>query len=193
MLSGLILAAGESKRMEGKPKALLLIDGESFLERIINNMSKADIGELVVVLGADHEKIEAKVNMMCARIVINRNWKQGQLSSLQAGINSLSPLSEGVLFTLVDHPLVRTSTYVELAERWKENRDRVIVASYQGRKGHPTIFPRRLYRNILEEEHPFGARSIIKNEGSSVLFVQVDDPGVVQDIDTIEDYRRLIG
>jgi molybdenum cofactor cytidylyltransferase len=193
MLSGLILAAGESKRMEGRPKALLLIDGESFLGRIINRMSNADIGELVVVLGADHERIEAEVNMRGARTVINRNWKQGQFSSLRTGINSLSIFSEGVLFTLVDHPLVRTSTYVELAERWKENRERVVVPSYEGRKGHPTIFPRRLYRHILEDEYPLGARSIIKNEGSSVLFVRVDDPGVIQDIDTVEDYRRLTG
>jgi CTP:molybdopterin cytidylyltransferase MocA len=110
MLSGLILAAGESKRMEGRPKALLLIDGESFLGRIINRMSNADIGELVVVLGADHERIEAEVNLGGARRVINKNWKQGQLSSLRIGIKSLSTFSEGVLFTLVDHPLVRTST-----------------------------------------------------------------------------------
>lgn len=192
MLSGMILAAGESRRMEGRVKALLLIDGESFLERIINSMSNADIGELVVVLGADHEKIEAEVNMMCARIVINKNWEQGQLSSLRAGINNLSSSSEGVLFTLVDHPLVKVSTYVELAERWKEKKENIVIPSYRGRKGHPTIFPRRLYRNILEGEYQLGARNIIKNEGSSVLFVQVDDPGVVQDIDTIEDYRRLI-
>jgi molybdenum cofactor cytidylyltransferase len=82
---------------------------------------------------------------------------------------------------------------VELAERWKVNRERVVVPSYQGRKGHPTIFPSRLYRHILEDEYPLGAKSIIKNEGNSVLFVQVDDPGVIQDIDTFEDYRRLIG
>jgi molybdenum cofactor cytidylyltransferase len=125
--------------------------------------------------------------------VINRNWKLGQLSSLRTGISNLSSSSEGVLFTLVDHPLVKASTYIELAERWKEKRENVVIPSYQGRKGHPTIFPKRLYRSILEEELPMGARSIIKKEGSSVLFIQVDDPGVVQDIDTIEDYRRLVG
>ncbi len=191
MLSGLILSAGESQRMDGKLKALLMFEGKTFLERIMATMSEAGIGELVVVLGAEHEKIERKVRLKNVRVVINKSWEEGQLSSLQLGIRKLSPESEGVLFTLVDHPLVKSSTYVTLVERWKKDRGRIVVPTFMGRKGHPTILPHRLYPMILEGELPEGARSVIRSEGDSVAFVPVDDPGVVQDVDTPEDYRRL--
>lgn len=191
MLSGLILSAGESQRMDGKLKALLMFEGKTFLERIMATMSEAGIGELVVVLGAEHESIERKVRLKNVRVVINKSWEEGQLSSLQLGIRKLSPESEGVLFTLVDHPLVKSSTYVTLVERWKKDRGRIVVPTFMGRKGHPTILPHRLYPMILEGELPEGARSVIRSEGDSVAFVPVDDPGVVQDVDTPGDYRRL--
>jgi len=126
------------------------------------------------------------------KVVLNRDWKKGQLSSLREGIKNLSPESEGLLFTLVDHPLVERRTYAKLISRWKEKSDRIVIPTYMGRKGHPAIFPKRLYKNLLEEELTGGARELIYREIDSVIFVPVSDSGVVSDIDNLEDYNRII-
>jgi molybdenum cofactor cytidylyltransferase len=98
-----------------------------------------------------------------------------------------------MLFTPVDHPLVQGATYEVLIEQWRLNPDRIVIPRYGGRKGHPAIFPSRLYGPLLRDELPGGARDLIYREMESVLFVPVSDPGVIQDIDTPEDYRQLIG
>ncbi len=193
MLSAVILAAGQSSRMGNSIKALLTVDGVTFLEKIINNISETDVGEIVVVLGAHFKKIIETLHLENIKVVRNEDWKKGQLSSLRAGIKNLAGRSQGVLFTLVDHPLVKKTTYRRLVEVWKKDRTKIVVPSYRGRKGHPAIFPEVLYDKVLNEELPDGARGIIKKEIESVKFVPVQDGGVVEDIDTINDYKRLTG
>ena len=191
MLSAVVLAAGESKRMNGRIKALLPIEGTTFIERITEFLFRAPVDEVVVVLGAAHETVRAKASLGEAVVLINENWERGQLSSLRLGVQNLSPRSDGVIFTPVDHPFVRESTYEVLIAVWKKNPERVVVPVCSGRKGHPALFPRRVYGALLHDELPNGARDIIYREKGSVIFVPVDDPGVVRDVDTPEDYRRM--
>ena len=97
MLSAVILAAGQSSRMGNSIKALLKVDGVSFLERIINNLMETDVGEIVVVLGAHCNKIIETVKLENIKVVRNEDWETGQLSSLRAGIKNLDRRSRGVL------------------------------------------------------------------------------------------------
>ena len=193
MLSALVLAAGKSERMGVYIKALLPIDGTTFIGKIISSLSKTECGELLVVLGADQEKIQQMMENERVKILTNSDWKTGQLSSLKVGIKNLSPQSEGMLFTLVDHPLVKLQTYCALIDVWKNNKHRIIVPTYNGRGGHPTIFPKRLYSKLLEEILPEGARSIIREEKSSVVYVPVEDQGILKDIDSPKDFEQFIG
>ena len=193
MLSAVVLAAGESKRMNGRIKALLPIEGTTFIERITACLLRASVDEIIVVLGAAHETVRGKVSLGEAVILINENWERGQLSSLRLGVQNLSTRSEGVLFTPVDHPFVTESTYEVLISVWKEHKEHVVVPAFMGRKGHPALFPRRLYGALLRDDLPNGARDILYREKESVIFVPVGDPGVVQDVDTPEDYRRMTG
>jgi len=151
------------------------------------------LDEVLVVTGHAHEKIRASVKLQGARLLFNADWQSGQLSSLRTAVRALSPESEGMLFTPVDHPLVNVSSYRALIERWNEQRDRMVIPRYEGRKGHPAIFPSRLYRPLLHDDLEGGARDLIYREMDRVLFVPVNDQGVIEDIDTPEDYRRLIG
>jgi molybdenum cofactor cytidylyltransferase len=137
--------------------------------------------------------IEREVRMSNATPVLNSEWQGGQLSSLRVGIQNLSRQSSGVLFTPVDHPLVREETYALLIELWNRDRTRIVIPKYMDRKGHPAIFPQRVFKRVLHGVLPNGAREIIYEEWDSVAFIPVDDPGVVWDIDTPEDYERLIG
>jgi molybdenum cofactor cytidylyltransferase len=193
VLSAVILAAGASRRMSRYPKALLPVEGSTFLERTIECADQPEIGELYVVLGAGAEQIVAAVQPGRARFVLNEGWKSGQLGSLRFGVRHLSERSEGVLFTPVDYPLVRKSTFGALISFWMGNRDRIVLPSYRGRKGHPALIPRRLFGVLLNEELPGGARDIFEKERESVCLVELSDPGVVRDVDTPEDYRRYIG
>jgi CTP:molybdopterin cytidylyltransferase MocA len=193
LLSSVVLAAGESKRMGSLLKALLPLRESTFLEVVVKTMMEAGSDEVLVVTGHAHEKIRASVKLPGARLLVNVDWKNGQLSSLQTAVRALSPESEGMLFTPVDHPLVDVSTYRTLIERWNEQCDRMVIPRYEGRKGHPAIFPSRLYKPLLHDDLEGGARDLIYCEIDRVLFVPVNDPGVIEDIDTPEDYRRLIG
>jgi CTP:molybdopterin cytidylyltransferase MocA len=174
-------------------KALLPLGGSTFVETVVRTMVGAGLEEVVVVLGHEHERIIDEVRLPEARVEINEEWRQGQLSSLRAAIRALSPGSEGMIFTPVDHPLVELSTYMKLIERWKDSPWSIVIPRCGGRKGHPAIFPSRLYEVLLNEKLPGGARDLIYREFSAVQFVPVSDTGVITDIDTPDDYRRLIG
>jgi CTP:molybdopterin cytidylyltransferase MocA len=193
MLSFVVLAAGEARRMGELIKPLLPLRGMTFLEVIVLNMIDAGAGECLVVTGHAHEEIENSVHLPAARFLVNGEWKSGQLSSLQTALRALPPDSEGMLFTPVDHPLVQLSTYRLLKKRWEEQRERMVIPRYQGRKGHPAIFPRRLFDPLLRGHLEGGARDLIYREMDRLHFVDLDDPGVINDIDTPDDYRRLIG
>jgi molybdenum cofactor cytidylyltransferase len=193
LLSSVVLAAGEARRISPYLKPLLLLQGITFLEGIVHTMIRAGADEFLVVVGHKHERITAAVQLPEARFLVNDAWRNGQLSSLRTAVRALSPESEGMLFTPVDHPLVSLSTYRMLIERWMVDRDSLVIPRYKGRKGHPAIFPARLYGALLHDELQGGARDLIYGEMESVMFVPVQDPGVINDIDTPEDYRRLIG
>ena len=191
MLSGIILSAGESRRMGGRVKALLDLNGKTFVENIIENMSDISLGELILVLGAHSDEIRDRVKRYNIKIVINDNWKNGQIESLRAGIRNLSSECEGAMFTLVDHPMVALSTYNKLVDIWSGDKSSIVLPSYNMRKGHPAIFPRFLFDAVLSREFPGGARDILKENREIIRFVTVDDPGIVKDVDTMEDYNRL--
>lgn len=191
MLSGIILSAGESSRMPGRVKALLVLNGKTFIENIIENMSDIPLGELILVLGAHSDEIRDRVKGYKIKIVVNDNWKEGQIESLRTGIRNLSSKCEGFMFTLVDHPLVTLFTYKILVEIWVCDKSRIVLPSYNMRKGHPAIFPGFLFDEILSRKLPGGAREILKENREIIRFVTVDDPGIVKDIDTIEDYNSL--
>jgi CTP:molybdopterin cytidylyltransferase MocA len=193
LLSAVVLAAGEARRMNPYHKPLLPLRGVTFLEGIVHIMIQAGADEFLVVIGHEHERITAAVQLPEVRFVFNEAWRSGQLSSLRTAVRALSPESEGMLFTPVDHPLVSLSTYRILIEQWLKDKDRLVIPRHGGRKGHPAIFPARLYGPLLHEELQGGARDLIYREMESVLFMNVGDPGVIHDIDTPDDYRRLIG
>ncbi len=193
MLSALILAGGKSKRMGPILKALLPLSGRTFLEKIIEDLSRTECGELIVVLGAECEKVLERTVLSRAHVVINEEWESGQLSSLRAGINECAPESEGVLFTLVDHPLVRESTYLSMIEAWRTNKDMIVIPTYKGKRGHPALFPHTIYSRLLHDPLPDGARGVFRDGKSPLRQIEVNDPGILMDIDTLQDYKRYVG
>ncbi len=192
MISGILLAAGESRRM-GSPKALLYYRGQTFIERICTAFLTAGVDELVVVLGAHAEVLRpALPSHPKLRSIVNSRYFLGQLSSLMTGIGALSPESEAVIVNLVDHPLVTAETIKALIDSYREAPLPILIASYQGRRGHPVLFSSQVYGEILAAPLDRGAKVIVRKDPSRVRELQLNDPGILADIDTPEDYARYV-
>jgi molybdenum cofactor cytidylyltransferase len=185
--AGLILAAGESRRM-GSPKALLPYRGETFLDTLAGLLA-VRCTPVIVVLGAGAGEIRTRVTRP-ATFVVNPDFKRGQTSSMQCGLRAVPAHARGVLFTLVDHPAVASSTIDTLLA---EPRPMVRVPRYQGRRGHPIWFSRELIAEFLALPETGAARDLVHSHAAETEYLDVDDPGIVADIDGVEDYRKLTG
>jgi molybdenum cofactor cytidylyltransferase len=191
MIAGLILAAGESSRM-GTPKATLAYRGQTFLELIVATLRTAGLERIVVVLGHRAEDIRRQVKIEPAQVVINPDYRSGQTSSLQAGLRSLvADDLEGVLLCLVDHPVVAVATVESIVTSFRTCGAPVVIPTYQGRRGHPVLLGRQVIEELLGLSADAGADSVVRRYRPATQYVEVEDRGVVIDVDDPEDYRRL--
>ena len=186
--AGIILSAGESRRM-GRDKALLEYRRTTFLGRIIAVLEPR-VEPLVVVLGHHAEAIRQAVPSG-PRVVVNANYQAGMLTSLQTGIRELPPDTEAALFTLVDHPAVAEETVELLIGEWAKAKPLIAIPRHGGRRGHPVIVKRQVLDEILALGPESSAKDVIRSHRDRTLFVDVDDPGVLYDIDLPEQYERL--
>lgn len=185
--AGLILSAGESRRM-GSPKALLDCGGQSFLDRLILLFS-AFCAPVVIVLGHEAGTIRAGLrHSEKARIVVNRNYPLGQLSSMQCGLEAVPAECGGALFTLVDHPAVRAETIRRILDKAASS---LVIPRYEGRPGHPIWIGRGLFADFLSLPADSQARAVIQRRATGIDHVDVNDPGILDDIDDPAAYRRL--
>jgi molybdenum cofactor cytidylyltransferase len=189
--AGLILAAGESRRM-GSPKALLLYQGRTFLDTLIALLA-ARCSPVIAVLGANADEIRrglAGDTASRATFVINPDYRSGQTSSMHCGLRALPATSEGILFTLTDHPAVAASTIDALLA---PPRPLIRVPRFEGRRGHPVWFSRALAAEFLALPVDGAARDVVYGHKSETEYLDVNDPGIVADIDDPAAYRELIG
>jgi molybdenum cofactor cytidylyltransferase len=191
MIAGLILAAGESSRM-GTDKALLIYRGRTFLEGIIATLNESGISRIVVVLGHHAEDIRRTVNLRGAEVVVNQNYSQGQTSSLQAGLQALiSPELEAILLCLVDHPAASAQTIRELIAGFRKSPSTVVIPTYRNQRGHPVLIARALFDELLQLGTEAGANSVIRRHRPQTSLIEVEDPGVLVDVDDPEAYQKL--
>jgi len=217
-VAGLILAAGESRRM-GFPKALLRYRDETFLDTLIG-LFAARCQPVIVVLGAHSDRIRERT-LRPATFAINADYQRGQTSSMQCGLRAVPADADGVLFTLVDHPAIAPATLDALVggrlqahsltearplgrapigeKRPQAGVDRLKpvpllrVPRHQGRHGHPIWFARELIAEFLELGEGGAAREIVRSHAAQTEFLDVDDPGILADIDDAAAYGRLTG
>jgi molybdenum cofactor cytidylyltransferase len=191
MIVAVILSAGESSRM-GRPKALLPIDGVRFVEKIVSTLKSTNVGNIIVVLGHNAEAIRRKISDLPVTILINHDYKQGQLSSLQVAIRHLESSGgsvDGILVHLVDHPYIEAKLVNLMIDRFYETKKLIVVPRFQDRRGHPVIFARALFSELLAAGTDQGAKPVVRAHRDDTLEIDTDDKGVLIDIDTPEEYR----
>lgn len=181
----------------GTPKPLLAAaDGRSFIECSAGTLAAAGLADIVVVTGASHPLVAAVLEdagfVNPPRVIRNPDPSRGQLSSLLAGLEALPPDADGALVTLVDVPLVSTATVRAVIDSWIARRAPIVRPAIGDRHGHPVIFDRRVFAALRDAPPDEGAKRVVHDLESEVENVAVEDEGCLIDIDTPEDYRRVI-
>ncbi len=186
-IGGILLAAGKSTRMPGELKQLVSISGVPLARRCAEILIKGGISPLVIVIPPRNEALSGSFSGMPAMVVENHKNGDGMSSSLIKGMEHLGGDIDGVAIALADMPLIRPGTVRLLVEGYAGTERNIVYPVYRGKRGHPVLF------NLLKYRHRIGgltgdagARTIIKENPRDLCEIEVDDPGVIFDIDTHE-------
>ena len=192
MIAGLILAAGESRRM-GRDKALLTLRGRTFLETIVGNLRAAGIEKITVVLGHHADAIQRAVDLAAVQVVVNDDYQRGQTSSLQRGLaTAIADSPEAVVLCLVDHPAISAEVITKLSERFELTHLPVTIPTYQGERGHPVVISEELFPELLALPSGQPANTVIRKYRDATQFVEVTDRSILLDVDEPETYERMV-
>lgn len=192
MINAIVLAAGESKRM-GKPKPLLRFGDTTFLGQIVSVLQLSKVDRITVVLGAEAETVQRSVDLSGTDVVINKEYRKGQLSSLIAGLRSVPPETDAILLCLVDNPFVTSEIVNRMVSAFRETKDAIVVPVFNKKRGHPAMFPRSLFEALLNAPAQEGARHVVYSNEEKVREIETSESAVRVGIDTPADYRSYFG
>jgi len=173
------------------PKALLRYNNKTFLEIISEKLFFSGTGKVFIVLGYYADVIKKEINFEKETIIINPEPGRGQLSSLHTAIGHMPDEVTAIMVTLADLPLIDISTFRKLIQSWSLKSNMIHVPVTDNRRGHPVIFPRRFFNDLLLAPPEAGARYVVRNNPASVMEVDVRDKYIFRDFDTMEDYRVI--
>jgi CTP:molybdopterin cytidylyltransferase MocA len=186
-----VLAAGAGRRMGGRPKALLTLDSESFLARVVRTCRDGGCDEIWVVAPPEPPAVLALVRLLRARSVVNSAPERGMFSSVQVGVRTVTEsraAAADVLVFPVDHPRVQASTVgALLAARARATVRNWIRPVYEGRGGHPILIPGSATTGLLDRDPHEPLRDALRGIGLEPLDVPVDDPGILANVNVLGD------
>ena len=191
MVSAILLAAGQSKRM-GEPKQLMPFGQSTILEQATDNLLNSAVDEVIVVLGYRAEEMKKTIAAKPVKIVINPNYQQGMSTSITAGLNLIDSQAQAVMLALGDQPSVNSQIINRLIEEFYHHDKGIVLPTYHGKRGHPTIFAIKYKPELLKLTGDVGAREIIKDHPQDILEVVADSESVISDIDTKSDYQSQL-
>jgi CTP:molybdopterin cytidylyltransferase MocA len=189
---GIVLAAGEGRRMGG-PKALLPLGDSSFLDHACRLLARPGVAAVVAVIGAEADRVRAEARLSGeVTVVENETWREGMLSSVWRGLDAAEALgAEAVLLHPVDHPLTTPPT-VDRVTAALERGAFAAVPTHDDRRGHPGGFGPEALAPLRAASPEQGARAVLAAHAPRVVHVE-GDPGCLVGVNTPDDYRRLRG
>ena len=192
-VGAIILAGGSSTRM-GKAKQLLPLGESTVLERTIANVRGAEVNEIVLVLGASAEVIRRQLPsslLQGLNVVVNQAYGEGMSSSLRAGISALDQGTEATLIVLGDQPFIRPRTMDQVIKAYRRDQAQIVIPLFHGSRGNPVLLDRSVFSEVMALEGDVGCRAIFGNHLAGIAKVEVEDEGILLDIDHPDDYDRL--
>ena len=188
-VGAIVLAAGEARRM-GRTKALLPLEGRTFVEVLIGRLTDAGVAPIVLVLGSAFDEVRQAVRLSLARVIQNPDPARGQLSSILRGLDALAfDDLDGVFVAPVDTPRVRVATLRRMLDAFPGRH--LVVPTYRGRRGHPALFASSLFPVLRQAPPEIGARAVV-HDRSDRLELDTDDPAVVEDFDRPEELDPVL-
>jgi len=174
----------------GTSKQLLPLGPKPVILHCLDRIIAAGVKDIVVVLGTESDGIRTAISGLPVRTMINDDPASDMAGSVRRGLKAIDPASTGVLVCLPDHPLVSPATMAAVLNAHGSAPDGIIIPSYKERRGHPTLFSRAVIEDIFRGTT---LRDVIASHAGKVRLIQVDDEGVVLDMDTPEDYEQIKG
>ena len=195
MISAVILAAGESRRMGKQNKLLLPVGDEALLVKLVKSVCDSDVGKVHVVIGHEAEKIRRKLKELPLSFVYNPNFSEGMTTSIKSGVKAVSPDCDGFLICLADMPFINTPEINKLIHAYVQNRikgkKQIVVPVFQGYRGNPVLFSSEFRNDILEHKKESGCKEVIMKNSDSVMEIEMDTENMILDVDTMEDYQSI--
>ena len=190
MISAILLAAGQSKRMNGHNKLIKEIQGIPLIKHSIKNILSSSIDELIIVLGHQKEIIEKIIDKdKKIKVVFNKNFKDGMASSIKLGLNSLSEKTDFFFVCLGDMPMINSDIYNLMIEC--KNQKEIIVPTYDGKQGNPVLFAKSLKDKIMTIEGDNGAKKIFEQNKNRIFNIEIKNQSILKDFNTLESFDFL--
>lgn len=190
-IPGVLLAAGASTRF-GECKQLLDWEGKPLVVHAADTALEAPLEPVIVVLGCQAEKIRAALQSQPVQTVMNWRWQEGMSTSVQTGLAALPPEADGAVFLQCDQPLLTPELLQAVVARFEETDAPIVHPTYRGQRSTPVLFARRLFPELAAVTGDEGGRGLIARHADDVATVEVDDPDLLADVDTPEDYEQLL-
>ena len=188
-IAGIILAAGGSTRF-GQSKPLLAWHGKPFIRQVAETALQAGLDSLMVVIGFNGEQVEAALNGLPVRIIHNTEWQSGQSTSVKAGIDALPPRTGAAIFLLADQPQILPTIISALIEHHRQNLSPIVAPLVEGKRANPVLFDRAAFPALTAITGDSGGRQVFSK--FHVSWLEWNDPNLLLDVDTPEDYQRLL-
>jgi molybdenum cofactor cytidylyltransferase len=189
-IAGIILAAGASSRF-GESKQLLDWHGQPFVRAVARTALEAGLSPVIVITGANSERVEAAVRDLDVKVIHNSDWETGQASSIKAGTLALQNVSAGgAIFLLADQPQITTSVLRALVEKHAAGLFSIVAPMVMDQRANPVLFDRITFKDLMSIEGDVGGRAIFHKH--RVEYLPWHDDRLLLDVDTPEMYQRLI-
>ena len=190
MISAILLAAGQSKRMDGENKLTKEIKGIPLIKLSVKNILASSIDELIIVLGHQKEIIEELIDKKeKIKCVFNKNFESGMASSIKIGLNNLPEKTEAFFICLGDMPMVNQDTYNHLIK--SRNDKEIIVPTYKGQQGNPVLFDKSMKGKVIDISGDAGAKKILELNKDKILNLEINDQSIVKGFNTQGDFSSL--
>lgn len=191
-VAAIVLAAGESSRMQGINKLLIEVNGVPLIRRMLIGLSGAGVDEVVVVLGHEAQRVQPLVEDFPLTVVVNPDYRDGQMTSMECGLRALTEELNAVLVAVADQPLLGAGDIGELIGAYKKrSHGSIVVPTYQGQCGNPIIFDYALRDDILQGGCDLGCADLIAENPELVVAAEMHNDHFTTDLDTREDLDRL--
>jgi molybdenum cofactor cytidylyltransferase len=176
----------------GQPKMVLPWGDTTVIGRVVQVLQAAGLAHILVVVGGANQSVEAALQGIPVQLVFNPDYaNESMLSSLRTGIVALPQESDATLVVLGDQPQIEVAVVSKLIAEYQGSHARLVIPSYQRRRGHPWLVVRDLWADILALEKPYTLRDFLNAHGQDIQYLDVETDSILLDLDTPDDYQKM--